>query len=241
MASLIKLSCVAALMLHCSSVSAKFRHTKMPSPTTVTAFPSSTANATAVASTIPLNATVLSCFIQVPDNALTAAGLATPFLLMPPCSMAVNTQQAFVEAAVIDPATGTISIYHPLVLDSGKTPAAPNVVPALPAGAVVALWFGFNGAVLSLLDAKGLDTNASPGLQGITCVNGLPGTKGDVFGQVSWCNTGPFFAAANAGIAAGKTMVPPLGTDNKGNACPSSRSFEIVDACPSDNVPTKYL
>jgi hypothetical protein len=42
-------------------------------------------------------------------------------------------------------------------------------------------------------------------------------------------------------VAAGLVKIPPLGTDKLGNACPTSRSFEIVDACPSDNVPTQYL
>jgi len=58
---------------------------------------------------------------------------------------------------------------------------------------------------------------------------------------VSWCNTQPFFAAANTSIAAGTTTIPPLGTDKNGQACPSSRSFTLVDACPSDNLPTQYL
>lgn len=47
--------------------------------------------------------------------------------------------------------------------------------------------------------------------------------------------------AVNAGIGAGTLVVPPLGVDTMGNPCPSSRSFKIVDACPSDNVPTQYL
>jgi len=197
-------------------------------------------NTTAVAP-VALNATVLDCFLTLPDNPLSAQGLATPFQLMAPCSQTVSTQQAFVEAAVIDPATGQISIYHPLVIDAGKTPQIAPVVPDLPAGAIVGLWFGFNGATLQLLDTTGGTTNTSPKLKAIGCVNGLPGVQGDVFGQVSWCNTVPFFNAADASIAAGKTVIPPLGTDNNGQACPSSRSFTLVDACPSDNVPTQYL
>jgi hypothetical protein len=197
--------------------------------------------ATATGASTALNATVLNCFLTLPNNPLSAAGLSTPFLLNAPCSQTVATQQAFAEAAIYDPATGAISIYHPLVLDAGKTAGAPPVVPNLPAGAVVALWFGFNGGVLQLLDVNGKDTNASPVLKGAGCINGLEGVQGDVFGQVSWCNAQPWFAAANAGIASGKTVIPPLGVDNLGNACPTSRSFEITDACPSDNVPTQYL
>jgi hypothetical protein len=223
--------------------------TTAPVPSTASAVPTGSTqsngtiigtNTTAVAP-VALNATVVDCFLTLPDNPLSAHGLATPFQLMAPCSQTVSTQQAFAEAAVFDPATGQISIYHPLVIDAGKTPQIAPVVPDLPAGAIVGLWFGFNGATLQLLDTTGGDTNTSPKLKAIGCVNGLPGIKGDVFGQVSWCNTVPFFKAADASIAAGKTIIPPLGTDKNGQTCPSSRSFTIVDACPSDNLPTQYL
>jgi hypothetical protein len=197
-------------------------------------------NTTAVAP-VALNATVVDCFLTLPDNPLSAQGLSTPFQLMAPCSQTVSTQRAFAEAAVFDPSTGSITIYHPLVIDAGKTPQIAPVVPTLPNGAVVGLWFGFNGATLQLLDTTGGDTNTSPKLKSIGCVNGLPGVKGDVFGQVSWCNTVPFFQAVDASVAAGTTVIPPLGTDKNGQTCPSSRSFTIVDACPSDNLPTQYL
>ncbi len=224
-------------MAHTGTVATK--PTGVPVANTTTGGTTGTANTTTPA--LALNATVLNCFLQLPNNVLTAEGLATPFQLMAPCSQTVSTQQSFAEAAVFDPATGDISIYHPLVIDQGKTPQVAPVVPALPAGAIVALWFGFNGGVLQLLDVNGLDTNMSPTLKGIDCVNGLPGTDGDVFGQPSWCNTPSFFNAVNPSVAAGKTVVPPLGTDINGQDCPSSRSFKIVDACPSDNLPTQYL
>jgi hypothetical protein len=156
---------------------------------------------------------------------------------MAPCSMAVATQQAFAEAAVFDPATNTVSVYNPLVINAGTQPLAAPVLPVIPAGATVALWFGFNGGVLKLVDANGLDTNNSPTLKGDNCINGLAGVQNDVFGQVSWCNAQQFFAAVNAGTI----TIPPLGVDSNGAVCPTSRSFEITDACPSDNVPTQYL
>lgn len=197
----------------------------------------SAAAAQATTTTTKLDANAVNCQITVPANPLTAAGLATPYLLQPPCSMAVGTQQAFAEAAVFDPATNTVSIYHPLVINAGTTAAAAPVLPVIPAGATVGLWFGFNGAVLKLVDANGKDTNNSPLLKAVTCINGLAGVQNDVFGQVSWCNAENFFAAANAG----QLTIPPLGTDSNGAPCPTSRSFEITDACPSDNVPTQYL
>jgi hypothetical protein len=147
-------------------------------PPTVAAVVNKTATGTSMAaaptSTVALNASVVNCLITVPANPLSAEGLATPWLLQPPCSMSVVAQQAFVEAAVYDPATGDIGIYHPLVSDAGKTPAAPPVVPTLPANAVVGLWLGFNGGVLQMVDQNGLDTNQSPSLKSIDCVNGLP-------------------------------------------------------------------
>src|SRR5438105_3528580 len=92
------------------------------------------------------------CSLIIPANPLTAQGLATPYQLVAtnpdngPCNEANKAQAAFVQGAVIDPATGAISIYNPLVIDQGTQPAAPLVVPPLPQGGIVALWFGFNGA-----------------------------------------------------------------------------------------------
>jgi hypothetical protein len=101
----------------------------------------------------------MNCTLIVPANPLSAQGLATPYQLTAtnpadgPCNEANTAQSAFVQGAVIDPATGQISVYNPLVIDQGTTAAAPPVVPTLPANAVVALWFGFNGNTLSLAGA----------------------------------------------------------------------------------------
>ena len=101
----------------------------------------------------------MNCTLIVPANPLSAPGLATPYQLTAtnpadgPCNEANTAQSAFVQGAVLDPATGQISVYNPLVIDQGTTAAAPPVVPTLPANAVVALWFGFNGNTLSLAGA----------------------------------------------------------------------------------------
>src|SRR5205823_2137912 len=100
----------------------------------------------------------VNCVLVVPANPLSAQGLATPYLLagagvgagdtagdQHQCHENNPTQAAFVQAAVLDPATGQISIYDPLVIDRGTQPAAAPVVPTLPAQAVVAVWVGFNG------------------------------------------------------------------------------------------------
>src|SRR5579885_2007338 len=59
----------------------------------------------------------MNCTLIVPRNPLSAQGLATPYQLVAtnpkkgPCREANTLQAAFVQGAVIDPATGAISIY----------------------------------------------------------------------------------------------------------------------------------
>jgi hypothetical protein len=136
------------------------------------------------------------------------------------------SQSAFVEAAILDPATGQVSIYHPLVTTSGVAPAVAPVVPVLPTGAVVGLWFGSNGDTLKLV---------GPGSD--RAVNGL---GRDLFGQFAYINARAFFTAANAAITAGQLVVPPLGVGTDGLPCPTSRDFAVVDQDQSDNLATSY-
>jgi hypothetical protein len=177
------------------------------------------------------------CTLIVPAQPLTAQGLATPYQLVAtnpdngPCNEANGAQAAFVQAAVIDPATGKIAIYNPLVIDKDKQPAVAPVVPTLPNGGIVGIWFGSNGNTLTLQD-----TNNS--LQDGNCVNGVADS---IFGQFSYCNAPAFFQAANQAIQAGKLVPPPLGRAKDGLSCPTSRDFSIVDQDQSDNVTTFYL
>ncbi len=178
-----------------------------------------------------------NCTLILPNAPLTAQGLATPFQLVAtdptagPCNEANTDQSAFVQAAVFDPATNTISVYDPLVIDVNTLPVVPPVVPSIPANGIVALWFGFNGDTLTLQAPKGVLTQSQ-------CVNGTPGS---IFGQFAYCNAHAFFHAASAAINAGRLPIPPLGTANDGQACPSVRDFAIVDQDQSDNLPTSYL
>jgi hypothetical protein len=179
----------------------------------------------------------MDCTLIMPANPLTAAGLATPYQLVAtnpangPCHETDANQSAFVQAAVIDLNTGKISIYNPLVIDRGTTPAAKPVVPTLPQRGVVALWFGFNGNNLSLV---GQDDEAEQDMQDNHCTQGL--------GQFAYCNAVAFFEAADDAINDDKLQVPPLGTSPKDHlACPSVRSFTIVDQDQSDNLTTTYL
>jgi hypothetical protein len=149
---------------------------------------------------------------------------------------------AFVQATILNPATGALSVYDPLVITQGTTPAVAPSVPTLPRNAVVTIDFGFNGTDLTQVGAT---ANA---LKQGNCVNGL---NGSVFGQVSFCNGTNFFNEAHQLEAEGKLKVPSEGTSNKivasggnlgtGQDCPVTHNFDMVDQDPSDNVTTAYL
>ncbi|GER87448.1 hypothetical protein KDW_16100 [Dictyobacter vulcani] len=177
------------------------------------------------------------CSLIVPSNPLTAQGLATPYQLVATqrdqgaCHEASAKQAAFVQGAIFDPQTNQISIYNPLVVDRGDKPAVAPVVPKLPQGAVVALWFGFNGGNLTL---RGDDQNLTDN----NCGNGLGKS---IFGQFAYCNAPQFFSAANQAITAGKLTVPALGMANDGMTCPTVRDFGLIDMDQSDNVNSEYL
>ena len=190
------------------------------------------------------------CELIVPARPLTAAGLATPYQLTGPggqdpaasgCTQASPELQAFVQATILDPATGRLWVYEPLVITAGTRPAVTPVRPRLPKDAVVNLMFGFNGGNLRLAAA---DPGAQPGaplgtLAAAKCVNGLDGS---LFGQVAYCNSVPFYAAASRAITAGRLRIPQAGrSPQTGQACPTTRSFQLVDQDPSDNVTTRYL
>ena len=128
--------------------------------TTGTTAPTAAATATAPAAAAAAN---VSCRIVVPANPLSATGLSTPYQLEGPpgmtpqasgCTMAnFGALGAFVQATILNPATGALSVYEPLVITQGTQPAAAPVVPTLPAGAVVTIDFGFNGTNLSQVGA----------------------------------------------------------------------------------------
>jgi hypothetical protein len=210
------------------------------------ASPSATSPATTTA------ATNVNCDIIIPAHPFTARGLATPYQLTgtdgqsPAASGCEMTNAvslgAFVQATILDPVTGRLYIYDPLVVTQGTTPAVPPVVPVLPRHAIVTIDFGFNGTDL-------YQVGATPNtLRNANCTNG---TSGSIFGQVSFCNGIAFFKAAFKDEREGKLVVPSEGTSDKiipsggalgsGRNCPVTRNFDMVDQDPSDNVTTEYL
>ena len=177
------------------------------------------------------------CTLTIPTAPLTARGLAAPYTLAAtnpangPCHEANTAQTAFVQATIYNPATGALAVYDPLVVDTGRRPAVIPTAPTLPAGAVVGIWFGYNGGNLTLhAPSAGLALNH--------CVNGLGNSA---FGQFAYCNAAALFTAVKTGIAAHKLTVPALGTASDGKPCPTTRDFSIVDQDQSDNVTTQYL
>jgi hypothetical protein len=172
-----------------------------------------------------------TCALFVPEDPLSARGLATPWELTSdgagPCHESDPNVTAFVEAAVLDPATGQVAAYDPVVIDRGSRPAIEPTRPDLPDHAVVGIWVGYNGSSVTL---------RGPGAR--SCVNGADGS---IFGQNAFCNADAFFDAANQAIRAGKLAVPALGTARDGKPCPTTRDFSVVDQDQSDNTTTTYL
>ena len=181
----------------------------------------------------------LDCVLIVPPDPLSARGLATPYQLTGPngrtqaqsgCTESNPNASAFVQATILDPRTGRLYTYEPLVVTRGTAPAAAPVLPRLPAGAVTDIMVGFNGGNLTL-SATRPDTGH--------CVNGMGSS---LFSEVSYCNSAAFYRAAQRAEAEGKLAIPPTGVSSRtGQPCPTSRSFDIVDQDPSDNVTTEYL
>jgi len=213
------------------------------SPTPTPSVPSSTTTSAT---------TSVDCDIIVPANPLSAQGLATPYQLtgtdgMSPaksgCQMSNGAKLgAFVQATILDPATGQLYVYDPLVVTRGTKPAVKPSVPRIPANAVVTIDFGFNGKDLYQVGA----TPAT--LADANCVNGQAGS---LFGQESFCNGISFFDAVRKDEREGLLKVPSPGTSDTiipsggdlgtGRVCPVTRNFEVADQSSANDVTTEYL
>jgi hypothetical protein len=216
--------------------------------------PSPSAGASAPLTTDPaMSATTnVDCDIIVPADPLSARGLATPYQLtgvdgMSPAESGCRMSNAvrlgaFVQATILDPASGALSVYDPLVVTRGTRPAVLPRVPRIPPNAVVTIDFGFNGKDL-------FQVGATPTtLADANCVDGQAGS---LFGQVSFCNGINFFAAVHRDERERLLTVPSPGTSDKiipsggdrgtGQVCPVTRNFEVADQDPGDDVTTEYL
>jgi hypothetical protein len=227
--------------------------TQIPLGTYVTPTASNTAAALAPqAAGMKSNTT---CDIIVPADPLSAQGLATPYRLTGPngttpaqsgCEMSNGAKLgAFVQATILDPATGSLSVYEPLVITQGTRPDTPGgqlSPPVLPAGAVVTIDFGFNGTNL-------VQVGATPAtLADADCVSGQAGSAS---GQAPSCNGASFFDAVRQAERKGLLKVPSPGTSNAivpsggdlgtGRSCPVISNFEVAGLYPGESVTTTYL
>ena len=227
--------------------------TQIPLGTYVT--PAATDTAAALATIAPSMKSNTTCDIIVPANPLSAQGLATPYQLTGPggmtpaqsgCEMSNAAKLgAFVQATILDPATGTLSVYEPLVVTQGTRPDTPGLKlnpPVIPADAVVTIDFEFNGTHL-------VQVGATPTtLADAHCVSGQAGSA---FGQTSFCNGVNFFNAVQQAERKGFLKVPSPGTSNAivpsggdlgtGRSCPVISNFEVAGLDPGESVTTTYL
>jgi hypothetical protein len=196
--------------------------------------------------------TNVSCDLIVPADPLSAPGLATPYQLTGTdgrtpaesgCQMSNAAKLgAFVQATILDPATGALSVYDPLVVTRGTRPAVRPSVPKIPANAVVTIDFGFNGKDLFQVGAT--PTTLADG----NCVNGQAGS---IFGPESFCNGVNFFNAVQKAERERLLKVPSPGISDEiipsggelgtGRACPVTRNFEVADQSSANDVTTEYV
>jgi hypothetical protein len=229
--------------------------TKIPLGTYVTPTASNIAAGLATAAPAAGMKSNTTCDIIVPANPLSAQGLATPYLLTGPngmtpaqsgCEMSNGAKLgAFVQATILDPATGALSVYEPLVITRGTRADTPGMKlnpPVIPADAIVTIDFGFNGTDL-------VPVGATPAtLADAHCVSGQAGSA---FGQTSFCNGVNFFNAVRQAERKGLLTVPSPGTSNAiipsggdlgtGRSCPVISNFEVAGLDPGESVTTTYL
>ena len=173
-------------------------------------------------------ANTMNCTLIVPANPLSAQGLATPYQLGDGCSEANPNESAFVEATILPP-NGQVTVYNPLVITQGTTPAAAPQAPTIAQGSQVIIDMGFNGNSLVLEGA-----GAAQG----RCIDAFGNS---IIAQTPACNAPAFYADANMQIARRTLKVPPLGTGTDGKTCESTESFSLIDQDQSDNVVSAYL
>src|SRR6185295_11932598 len=92
-----------------------------------------------------------NCTVTVPDRPLTAQGLATPWVLGDGCTWENGgTEGVFIDATILAP-NGQVTVYNPLVINQGTTPAVAPTPPTVAPGSQVILSVGYNGGALALV------------------------------------------------------------------------------------------
>jgi hypothetical protein len=192
----------------------------------------------------------MNCTLIVPPDPLTAQGLATPYQLIAtnpadgPCNEANVNQTAFVQGAVLNPATGQISVYDPLVINEGSAPAAAPVVPQLPANGVVALWFGFNGGTLSLEGADQVPGYQVPAVASPAAVAGSPAASAAPLPTMPGSQFAPAIASMPATASASPSAAANL-TQDQGLTSPLAASGPVPvnpeDSAAASGVPDAIL
>ena len=144
---------------------------------------------------------------------------------------------SFVEAVILDLDTNSLSVYHPLVINSATAPLIPPITFTMPKNPLVGIWFGSNANAITLTPLISIQ-------QGL-CVYNIGGINSqDTFGQFGHCNGIVFFEKIKELIFNKVPFNPPipeLGIALDGEPCLTTRDFSLVDMDPSDNVVTTYL
>jgi hypothetical protein len=173
--------------------------------------------------------TSMNCTVSVPANPLSAQGLATPWQLGDGCTWANGgTEGVFIDATILAP-NGQLTVYNPLVVNQGTTPAVAPTAPTIAAGSQVILSVGFNGNALAVV---------GPGVRQGNCIDAFGNS---LINQTPQCNAANFYRMANAEIARGTLKIPAAGTGQDGQACQTTRDFALIDQDQSDNAVAHYL
>lgn len=178
------------------------------------------------------------CNLLIPKNAL-GNGIFSPWYVSTnnisdvQCSQLDQKTSVFVEATILDTDTGNFFVYYPLVLDINTVSAAPISSMPLPVNNVIVIHFGANGNSLTLIAENG------DSLDNYNCVNGV---KNSVFGQFAYCNAINFFSRVQYLINYNVIkQIPNIGITLKGDNCPTTRHFAVIDQDQSDNVLSDYI
>ena len=172
------------------------------------------------------------CGLIIPPEPLTPYGLSTPYILVSlndenPCSVLIPETSAFVEATILDLDSGDLSVYYPLVVDNIAQVAIDPVVPVLPKNSVIGLWMSSNSRTIRLII---VNENSN-----VNCVDG------NIFGKYAYCNASEFFSSANNLITKGVLKIPEIGVSNKGDVCPTTRHYGVIQEYNGNSVISSYI